>query len=59
VYENSGDDSGNDHCNFSMEKKSLLKEVIHGMEQRSVISEQQVISVYKTKEQFLRERPGF
>jgi hypothetical protein len=39
-----------------MKKKSLLKDMVHGMEQKSVISEQQVISVYKTKEQFLRER---
>jgi hypothetical protein len=38
-------------------KKSLLQEVVHGVEKRSVISAQKVISVYKSKEGFLRERP--
>ena len=41
----------------AFKKKSLLQEVVHGVEQRSVMSEQKVISVYKSKEGFLSERP--
>jgi hypothetical protein len=54
VNENSYDDSDSNQYNFSI--KNLLQEVVHGAEQRSVISEQKVISVYKSKVGFLRER---
>jgi hypothetical protein len=65
MNENSNDDSDNDQQTVSVEEKylsidrmlSLTEELIHGTKQRSFISEQQVMSLYKIKEQLLRKRP--
>jgi len=57
VNDSSDDDSDSNQYNFSIKKKSLLHEGVNVVEQRCVISEQKVISVYKSKEGFLRERP--
>ena len=35
----------------------LTEELITGLEQRNFISEQQIMCVYKIKEQLLKERP--
>jgi hypothetical protein len=61
INENSNDDSDKDQQNVTVEGKisidrmiSLTEKLICGMEQRSFISEQQIMSVYKIKEQFAK-----
>jgi hypothetical protein len=64
MNENSNDDSDSDQQCVSVEEKistdtmiSLTEELISGKEQRSFILEQQIMSIYKIKEQLQRERP--
>jgi hypothetical protein len=61
MNENSNDDTDNVQQNVSEEEKIStarmvnLTELICGMEERSFISEQQIMSVYKIKDQLLEK----
>uniref|UniRef100_A0A803JU53 Uncharacterized protein n=1 Tax=Xenopus tropicalis TaxID=8364 RepID=A0A803JU53_XENTR len=64
LNDNSDEESDNDEQdvivkpNISIKRMiKLSEELICGMEQKSFITEQQITSVYKIKEQLLRERP--
>ncbi|XP_018079558.1 jerky protein homolog [Xenopus laevis] len=61
INENSDDESDSDEPEvkekMSIDRMiSLAEELIGGMEQRSFISEQQIMSVYRIKEQLLQEK---
>jgi hypothetical protein len=63
---NSDNYSHDNHENYSIVEKvsvnrmiSLTGKLVHGTEERSYISEAQIILRYKIREHFLRERPKY